>query len=31
LKIKNADEAIVAGQLKILSRLFSQAHSSDVL
>ena len=31
LKIQNADEAIVAGQLKILSRLLSQRHFSDVL
>ena len=31
LKIQNADEAIVAGQLKILSRLLSQGHFSDVL
>ncbi len=31
LKIQNADEAIVAGQLKILSRLLSQIQFSDVL
>ena len=31
LKIKNADQAIVAGQLKILSRLLRQGHSSDDL
>jgi 2-dehydro-3-deoxygalactonokinase len=31
LKIQDADEAIVAGQLKISSRLFSQIHFSDVL
>jgi len=31
LKIQDADEAIVAGQLKISSRLLSQTHFSDVL
>ena len=31
LKIQDADEAIVAGQLKISSRLLSQIHFSDVL
>jgi 2-dehydro-3-deoxygalactonokinase len=31
LKIQNADEAIVAGQLKILSRLLSQRRFSDAL
>jgi len=31
LKIQNADEAIVAGQLKISSRLLSQIHFSDAL